>query len=217
MATWNMERILKAARHHGASDIHLVQDIAPLLRVNGDIRACDGEPLTVETLHSLFAEMVNERQREIFAKEMQLSMSRTWAGLGRFRTSCHLHCGCPEMAIRLCETVVRPMEELGLPELIRELTRLPNGLVLITGATGMGKTTTMNDMIDSINRDRRCKIVTIEDPVEFVHENLRSIVIQQEVLTTRLPFGKRWSTCCAKTPMSWQSARCATWRRSKPL
>jgi twitching motility protein PilT len=185
-----MERILRGARHFGASDIHLVQGVAPLFRVNGEIRCSEGEPLTEETLHQLFGEMVTERQRQIFADEMQLSISRTWAGLGRFRTSVYLHGGCPEMAIRLCETVVRSAEDLGLPGVVRELTRLPNGLVLVTGPTGMGKTTTMNFMIDTINRERRCKIVTIEDPVEFVHENQRSIVVQQEVTTDTPSFRK---------------------------
>jgi twitching motility protein PilT len=189
-APWNMERILKGARRFGASDIHLVQGVAPLFRVNGEIRSSDGEPLTEETLHALFNEMVTERQLKIFAEEMQLSISRTWPGLGRFRTSVYLHSGCPEMAIRLCETVVRSAKELSLPEVVRELPRLPNGLILVTGATGMGKTTTMNFMIDLINRERSCKIVTIEDPVEFVHENQRSIVVQQEVTTDTPSFRK---------------------------
>jgi twitching motility protein PilT len=94
------------------------------------------------------------------------------------------------MAIRLCEASVRSGEELGLPPIVSELTRLPNGLILVTGPTGMGKTTTLNYMIDTINRERRSKIITIEDPVEFVHENQKSIVIQQEVGTDTLSFRK---------------------------
>jgi twitching motility protein PilT len=185
-----MERILKGARRLGASDIHLVQGIAPLFRVNGEIRCADGEALTEETLQALFCEMTNDPQRRHFAEEMQLSISRTWQPLGRFRTSVYLHGGCPEMAIRLCETVVRSAEDLGLPAVLSELSRLPNGLVLVTGPTGMGKTTTMNYIIDLINRERRCKIVTIEDPVEFVHDNQRSIVVQQEVTTDTPSFRK---------------------------
>jgi twitching motility protein PilT len=183
-----MERILRGARRLNASDIHLIQGIAPVFRVNGDIRVSDGAPLTAELLQTLLNEMINDRQRQIFAEEWQLSISRNWPGLGRFRTSVYLHSGCPEMSIRLCETVVRSSEDLGLPPVIQELTRLPNGLVLVTGPTGSGKTTTMNFMIDTINRERRCKIVTIEDPVEFVHENQRSIVIQQEVSTDTQSF-----------------------------
>jgi len=190
LAPWNMERILRGARKLRASDIHLVQGMAPVLRVNGEMRVSEGEPLTVETLQALLDEMTNDRMREVFAREWQLSFSRTWPGLGRFRTSVYLHAGAPEMAIRLCETVVRSAEELGLPNVLNELARLPNGLVLITGPTGMGKTTTMNYLINTINSERRCKIITIEDPVEFVHENRRSIVVQQEVMTDTPSFRK---------------------------
>ncbi len=87
------------------------------------------------------------------------------------------------MAIRLCEKSVRTAEELGLPPVVEELSRLQNGLILLTGPTGVGKTTTLNFMIDLINHNRRAKIVTIEDPVEYVHDNLRSIIVQQEVGT----------------------------------
>ena len=88
-----------------------------------------------------------------------------------------------KLAIRLCEKTVRTAAELGLPPVVEELSRLPNGLMLVTGPTGVGKTTTLNFMIDLINHNRRAKIVTIEDPVEFVHDNLRSIIVQQEVGT----------------------------------
>jgi twitching motility protein PilT len=91
--------------------------------------------------------------------------------------------GHPEMSFRFCGDKVAPREELGLPAKIDDLARKPNGLVLITGPTGAGKTTTLNYMVDLINSERRCKIVTIEDPIEFVHENKRAIVVQQEVLT----------------------------------
>ena len=93
------------------------------------------------------------------------------------------------MAIRLGESSIRSRDELHLPLIVDELTRLPDGLILVTGPTGMGKTTTLNYMIDVINRERRAKIVTIEDPVEFVHHNQNSIVVQQEVLTDTASFG----------------------------
>ena len=83
--------------------------------------------------------MINDKQREIFAQEWRLSVSRQWPGLGRFRTSVYLHAGCPEMSIRLCETIVRTAAELGLPKIIDDLVRLPNGLVLITGANRFGQ------------------------------------------------------------------------------
>jgi twitching motility protein PilT len=188
IAPWTMERILRGARKFYASDIHLIAGLAPVFRVNGEIRVGSGEALSGDDLNSLLGEMINDAQRRTYEQEWQLSFSRQWEGLGRFRVSVYQRAGFPEMSIRLCESVVRSALELGLPPIVEELTRLPNGLILVTGPTGMGKTTTMNFMIDSINRSRRCKIVTIEDPVEFVHENQRSIVVQQEVLTDAKSF-----------------------------
>ena len=127
--------------------------------------------------------MLLPKQREILQERLQLCFSRHAEGVGRFRASVYFHAGCPELAIRLCEKTVRSAAELGLPPVLEELSRLQNGLILLTGPTGVGKTTTLNFMIDLINRNRRAKIVTIEDPVEFVHENLRSIIVQQEVGT----------------------------------
>lgn len=179
---WTLEKILKGARGHLASDVHLVRGIAPALRVNGEIRPIDGPPLEASDLQELHDSVLNEGQKEIFERDWQACFSRHFPGIGRFRVSVYLHAGCPEFSIRLCETVIRSADELGLPEVVGELTRLPGGLILVTGPTGMGKTTTLNFMINAINEERRAKIVTIEDPVEFAHDNLRSIIVQQEVL-----------------------------------
>ena len=181
--SWTLDRILKESRKSGASDVHLIHGISPAVRVNGEIRLVAGDSLDEETLRAMIAGLMNEKQREIFERDWQLCFSRHWEGVGRFRASVYLHAGIPEMAIRLCETVVRQRAELGLPPIIDELARLPNGLILITGATGNGKTTTLNYLVDLINRSRRVKIVTIEDPVEYVHHNQNSIVVQQEVYT----------------------------------
>jgi twitching motility protein PilT len=180
---WILKNILEGARQLKASDVHLVNGLAPVLRVNGEIQLCQGKPLDDAALNALFEEAANERHRKIFEEQWQLCFSRFWANVGRCRLSVYLRAGCPEMAIRLCETEIRSAEELNLPPIVEELTHLNNGLILVTGPTGTGKTTTLNFMIDLINRQRRTKIVTIEDPIEFVHNNLQSIVIQQEVGT----------------------------------
>ena len=179
---WTLDRILKGARSHHASDVHLVRGLAPALRVGGEIRPIEGPPFTQEDLRTLYESMLNPEQKKLFEKEWQLCFSRHYEGIGRFRVSVYYHGGCPEFAIRLCETVIRTAEQLGLPGVVEELTRLPSGLILVTGPTGMGKTTTLNFMVHAINQQRRAKIITIEDPVEFEHENRRSIVIQQELL-----------------------------------
>jgi twitching motility protein PilT len=179
---WTLEKILKGARAHHASDVHLVRGIAPALRINGEIRPIDGPPMVAEELQHLHDSILNAGQKQIFERDWQVCFSRHFEGIGRFRVSVYLHAGCPEFSIRLCETVIRSADDLGLPSIVTELTRLADGLILVTGPTGTGKTTTLNYMINAINEERRAKIVTIEDPVEFAHENLRSIVIQQEVL-----------------------------------
>ena len=180
---WTIDKILKGARKAGASDVHLIRGLSPAYRINGEIRLVEGEPLDEATLRVTVDGLLNDRQREIFDHDWQLCFSRHWEGIGRCRASIYLHAGIPEMAIRLCETTVRPRTELGLPTVVDDLARLPNGLILVNGATGNGKTTTLNYLVDLINRSRRVKIVTIEDPVEYVHKNQSSIVVQQEVYT----------------------------------
>jgi twitching motility protein PilT len=185
---WNFDGIMKEARRLHASDVHLVLGVAPAVRVNGDIQLLRGDALDETLLRRLLDELLNDRQLQVLEEQWQLCFSRHWPGVGRFRASVYYQSGCPGMAIRLCETVVRSRADLKLPPVIEELTRLPDGLILVTGPTGMGKTTTLNYMVDLINRERRAKIVTIEDPVEFVHSNQRSIVIQQEVHTDTRSF-----------------------------
>jgi twitching motility protein PilT len=180
---WTIDKILKGARKSGASDVHLIRGLAPAFRINGEIRLIEGDALDEATLRATVDGLLNDRQREIFDRDWQLCFSRHWEGIGRCRASIYLHAGIPEMAIRLCETTVRQRTELGLPTVVDDFARLPNGLILVTGATGNGKTTTLNYLVDLINRSRRAKIVTIEDPVEYVHKNQSSIVVQQEVYT----------------------------------
>jgi twitching motility protein PilT len=183
MMAWSIDKILKAARRFHASDIHLIMNVAPVFRINGEIRPIEGEVLDAEQLKSIVYGLLTDSLRENLERDWQLCFSKHWPEIGRFRISVYFHSGCPEMAIRLCETSVRSREELRLPPILEELTRFSSGLILVTGPTGMGKTTTLNYMVDFINQHRRTKIVTIEDPIEYVHENQRSIVVQQEVMT----------------------------------
>src|SRR3954452_23182300 len=185
-----LDQILKGAREMGASDVHLVRGVSPAFRVHGDIRLAKVEPLTAELLREMLSDLLSEQHQKILEEEWQLCFSRHWPGIGRFRASIYYHGGCPEMAIRVSEAAIPPREALRLPPVVDELTRRPTGLILVTGPTGVGKTTTLNYMIDVINRERRAKIITIEDPVEFAHENRSSIIIQQEVHTDTPSFSR---------------------------
>jgi twitching motility protein PilT len=168
---------------HRASDVHLVRGAAPIFRINGELVSTQDAPLDQHSLQAIFASLTSPQQREQFQEQWQLCFSREFDRIGRFRASVYNRTGCPEFAIRLCESVLGSREILGLPPAVEELTCRGSGLVLVTGPTGSGKTTTLNSLVHSINQERRAKIVTIEDPIEFVHRNLRSVVIQQEVGT----------------------------------
>jgi len=180
---WQFHAILSEARQRGSSDVHLVRDIPPALRIAGKLTPLPGAPLDEATLRRFLDELATSAQREQYQSERWLCVAMELSGVGRIRISVYPRSGCPEMAIRLSEIAIRPAAQLRLPPIVEELTRRPGGLVLVTGPTGVGKTTTLNFMIDCINRQRPSKIITIEDPIEFVHESQRSVVVQQEIGT----------------------------------
>jgi twitching motility protein PilT len=179
----NLDRLLSAANEFQASDLHLVAGVPPAFRVNGEIIIADEDALSPADLVRMADLLLNQQQKQKFEAEWELCISLLHPSVGRVRATFNRRNGCPEMSLRFCGEHIASREELGLPEKIDDLARRPNGLVLVTGPTGAGKTTTLNYMVDLINRERRCKIVTIEDPIEFLHENKRAIVVQQEVLT----------------------------------
>jgi twitching motility protein PilT len=183
MSTENLNRLLSAANEFDASDLHLVAGVPPAYRVNGEIIIADEDALTAGEITAIADSLLNEQQKKKFDQEWELCISILHSVAGRVRATFYRRNNHPEMSLRFCGDKIATREELGLPEKIDDLARRPNGLVLVTGPTGAGKTTTLNYLIDLINSERRCKIVTIEDPIEFVHENKRAIVVQQEVLT----------------------------------
>jgi twitching motility protein PilT len=178
-----LDRLLLGAVEGGASDLHLIAGIPPAFRINGEIIFADHDALGPDLLSSMASSVLNPEQRQKFEADWELCISMQHDLAGRMRITIYRRNGSPEMSVRFCGTVVLPRETLGLPPKIDDLARRPNGLVLVTGPTGAGKTTTLNYLVDLINRERRCKIITIEDPIEYVHENKKAIVVQQEVLT----------------------------------
>lgn len=178
-----MQRLLALARRENASDIHIVAGLPPLFRINGEIILANMPALTREDSCTLSLGLLNDEQKNIFRRDWQLCCSIHDAQFGRFRISLYHREGNPEMSIRPVMNHVKSREDLRLPEQVEELTRFASGLVLITGPTGSGKTTTLNYMIDLINSERRCKIIAIEDPVEYVHKQKRAVIVQQELYT----------------------------------
>ena len=190
MSHENLDRLLSAAKEFDASDLHLVSGVPPAFRVNGEIILAEEDALAERELTAMADSLLNEQQKKKFEQEWELCISLLHNNAGRVRVTFYRRNGHPEMSLRFCGERVASREELGLPEKIDDLARKPNGLVLVTGPTGAGKTTTLNYLVDLINNERRCKIVTIEDPIEFVHQNKRAIVVQQEVLSDVRSFNR---------------------------
>src|SRR5271170_5177631 len=190
MSTPNLDRLLSCVNDFDASDLHLVAGVPPAFRVNGEIIIADEDALTEEQITAMANSLLNEQQQKKFEQEWELCISILHSVAGRVRATFYRRNNHPELSLRFCGEKVATRDELGLPEKLDELARKPNGLVLITGPTGAGKTTTLNYLVDLINSERRCKIVTIEDPIEFVHENKRAIVVQQEVLSDVRSFNR---------------------------
>jgi twitching motility protein PilT len=186
----NLDRLLAAATEFDASDLHLVAGVPPAFRVNGEIIIADEDALSEADVTRMADTLLNQQQKAKFEAEWELCISLLHQTAGRIRATFYRRNGHPEMSFRFCGDRVPAREELGLPARIDEIARRPNGLVLVTGPTGAGKTTTLNYLVNLINSERRCKIVTIEDPIEFVHENKRAIVVQQEVLSDVRSFNR---------------------------
>lgn len=185
-----LNELLRTARAQQASDLHLISGAAPAIRVNGEIILLNAAPLGREDLQRLVDETLTPVQRRHLEEQRELCFSIFEGDSGRARITVYYHAGGPELALRLCSEHIPSGDSLGLPAVIDDLARRPNGLVLIAGPTGAGKTTTLNYMVDRINRERRCKIVTIEDPVEYVHRPAKSLIVQQEVHTDTLSFSR---------------------------
>ncbi len=185
-----IDSILRAARKAGASDVHLVAGLPPAFRIAGEIVMAQGDALTRDQARELTCELMNTDQRDVFEREREICISVLGTPAGRVRVTGYFHAGSPEVSIRLSHTEIPTSEALGLPPIVDEMARRTSGLVLITGPNGVGKTTTLNYIVDLVNRERRCKIVTIEDPVEHVHDPKRSIIVQQEIHTDTPSFAR---------------------------
>ncbi len=178
-----IDKHLQMASEMQASDLHLIKGVPPTFRVNGEIILAEDDAISGHHLEQVYRELTNADQQERFNRDWELCISLYHAAIGRTRVTVYRRNGFPEFSFRFCGEAIPSRASLGLPQKVDELARRPNGLILVTGPTGAGKTTTLNYMINEMNRERRCKIITIEDPIEFVHENNRAIVIQHEVLT----------------------------------
>ena len=177
----DLRELFRYAFAQRASDIHLTEQSPPMLRVDGELIPAPLASLSRADTKRLVYSVLTDRQKAQFERELELDMSVDVSELGRFRVNVHYQRGSVEAAFRLVPAHIRSLGDLGLPPVVGELIRKPNGLVLVTGPTGVGKTTTLAAMVDQINGERRCHIVVIEDPIEYLHRNRLSIIKQREV------------------------------------
>ncbi|MGH9060790.1 MAG: type IV pilus twitching motility protein PilT [Acidimicrobiales bacterium] len=166
----------------GSSDLHLSAGRPPSVRVDGSIRPLEGhEPLNGSDLRELVYGILTQRNRERFETDRELDTSHSVPGLGRFRVNVFLQKDSVGAVLRAIPFKIRPLAELGMPAVVESFAHLPRGLVLVTGPTGSGKSTTLASVIDVINSTRPMHIMSVEDPIEFLHEHKRCVVNQREV------------------------------------
>jgi twitching motility protein PilT len=177
-----IDDLLGIAVREGASDLHLKAGCLPAIRVNGEIRPVRNWPrLTQENTLTISFAVMNNKQKERFKEHAEIDVAYSVPGLGRFRCNIHQQRGSVGLVFRIIATGVKTSEELKLPATINLIAEERRGLVLVTGATGSGKSTTLAAIIDQINANRSCTIITIEDPIEFLHKDKKSFVIQREI------------------------------------
>ena len=197
----DIQACLEEAVRKKASDFHIVVGISPTLRISGELVMMSGPKVTSQESEAEILGILNEEQKTALQKTWELNFAYALPGLGRFRVNVYVSRGNVEAAFRVISVKPRSIEELDLPPIVAQLSRRPNGLVLITGAAGQGKTTTLASMINLINREgRKNRIVTIEDPIEYMHENLNSVIIQREVGLDTKSFNSALVQCLRQDP-----------------
>ncbi len=176
-----MNQLLTMAVKEGSSDVHIVPMEPPIFRINRDMVKLDYPKLTPENVRDLLVQIIKPHQVDMLKKDLELDFSHAIPSVARFRGNVMFQRGTPALAMRIVPFEIPDLEKLGVAPGVRDLCFLPRGLVLVTGPTGSGKSTTLAAMIDIINSERSLNIVTVEDPIEFLHAHKKSSIKQREV------------------------------------
>jgi twitching motility protein PilT len=184
-----MGELFLLMHERGASDLHLTVGAPPTLRIDGALLPTPFEKLNSEMAQTLIYSLLNDQQRQRFEASNELDLAFNLRGIGRVRMNVYRQTGSVGAAIRAIPNSFKTFEEIGVPKSILDIMKLPKGLILVTGQTGSGKSTTIASMIDFINETRAAHIVTIEDPIEFVHTHKKSVINQREVGSDTVTFG----------------------------
>ncbi|HEY4002125.1 MAG TPA: type IV pilus twitching motility protein PilT [Candidatus Xenobia bacterium] len=178
---YTMDELLRLTVERGASDLHMAVGLPPMLRLSGKLRPTEFPRLTPDDTKRLIYSILNDKQKGKFEKTWELDCSHGVRGFGRFRVNVFRQRGVVGAALRAIPSAIPTRTELNLPPIVLDIVRRPHGLILVTGATGMGKSTTLACMLDAINTERSSHIITIEDPIEYIHPHKSSMVNQREV------------------------------------
>ena len=177
-----IEILLEECIRRGASDLHLQYGLPPILRIDGALNPIAGQPpLSEDVVRELIFATLDEDQQKILLKDKEFDYSFAFGDIARFRVNSFHERGKLAAAFRLIPSKIQSFSELGMPAVIESFADFPRGLVLVTGPTGSGKSTTLAALIDKINREKSRHIITIEDPIEFTHKSIRSVIAQREV------------------------------------
>ena len=177
----DITELLAFSAKQGASDLHLSAGLPPMIRVDGDVRRINLPPLDHKQVHALIYDIMNDKQRKDYEEFLEVDFSFEIEGLARFRVNAFNQNRGAGAVFRTIPSKVLTMDDLGMGEVFRKITDVPRGLVLVTGPTGSGKSTTLAAMLDYLNSNKYHHILTIEDPIEFVHESKKCLVNQREV------------------------------------
>ena len=184
-----LDKLFKIAVESKASDLHLIVGKPPIIRIDGELKEIPNEPaLTSESAQALLFGILTPPQQEKFVNERELDMSYEISDFSRFRVNMHWEKGNAGLVARIVAGRIPTMEEILMPQVAYQMMRLTDGLVLVTGPTGSGKSTTLAAMLNLVNSERNCHIVTLEDPIEFIYSPIKSIIKQRELGSDMLSF-----------------------------
>ena len=196
----DITELLAFSAKQGASDLHLSAGLPPMIRVDGDVRRINLPPMEHKEVHSLIYDIMNDKQRKDFEEFLETDFSFEVPGVARFRVNAFNQNRGAGAVFRTIPSKVLTMEDLGMGQVFKDIAAVPRGLVLVTGPTGSGKSTTLAAMVDYINDNRYDHILTIEDPIEFVHESKKCLVNQREVHRDTLGFNEALRSALREDP-----------------
>ena len=196
----DISQLLTFAYENKASDLHLSAGMPPCLRIHGDVRKLETPPLEHKDVHAMVYDIMSDAQRKEYEKNLEADFSFEIPNLSRFRVNAYQQNRGAAAVFRTIPSKVLTLEELKCPPIFRELAMQPRGIVLVTGPTGSGKSTTLAAMIDYINKNEPAHILTVEDPIEFVHTSNKSLINQRELGKNTLSFANALKSALREDP-----------------